>query len=81
MMFLLEMFEKNKNEVKKHALFKTPFFLVDTRQNNENASKTIQNKVFFRPGPALDYRCGGARETNRSGGLFLSLKTFQSLGE
>ena len=40
--YLLEMIENNKNDVKKHALFQTPFFLLGAYQTNhriENATK------------------------------------------
>ena len=67
--FLLEMLEKTKNDVKKHALFQTPFFLLETYQIIRVRRERFKIPLVFAP----------VLQINRSGSLFLSLKTFQSL--
>ena len=66
--FLLEMLGKQERGKKKHALFKTPFFLLETFQIIRVRRERFKIPLAFAP----------VLQTNRSGSLFRSLKTSQS---
>ena len=61
--------------------FSKHIFSLGNVQNNQSESKTIQNKLGFRPSPASDCRCGAGREKPIAAGIYFSpLKLFSPQG-
>ena len=72
------MSEKNENDLKKHILFKTPFFLMETSIKSERLENNTNELVFpsILPRPAV---LGRVRTSIAAGGQFLRPKHFESL--